>query len=116
MEANASFLSNAQYPIQNDILGGYVGRVLDSLNGWTVALTIFLGLVLYDQCQLLSQNLFALLTNCTDWYIVKKGSIPGTLVKLPFVGAFVQSIHPKFENYYKQWQIGPLSCVSVFHK
>jgi hypothetical protein len=56
MAINASFVSppaNAQYLIQNDILGGYVGRVLDSLNGWNVALALFLGLVLYDQCELL---------------------------------------------------------------
>jgi len=62
MAVNASSVSplaNAQYRVQNDILIGYVGRVLDSLNGWTVALALFLGLVLYDQCELLhDRNVF----------------------------------------------------------
>lgn len=57
--SSVSPLANAQYPVPNDILSGYVGRVLDSLNGWTVALTLFLGLVLYDQCELLhGRNVF----------------------------------------------------------
>lgn len=60
MANNASFVSppaNAPYPVQNDILSSFVGRIVDSLNGWTVALTLLLGLVLYDQCKLLSFNL-----------------------------------------------------------
>lgn len=59
MAVNASFVSpsaNSQYLVQNDILNGYVGRVLDTFNGWTVALALFLGLVLYDQCELFPKN------------------------------------------------------------
>lgn len=49
-------------------------------------------------------------------YIVKKGSIVGPAMKLPFMGPFLESVNPKFEEYYAKWVSGPLSCVSVFHK
>ena len=49
-------------------------------------------------------------------YIMKKGSIVGPAMKLPFMGPFLQSVNPKFEEYYAKWVSGPLSCVSVFHK
>ena len=49
-------------------------------------------------------------------YIWRKGSIVGPSMKLPFMGPFLQSVNPKFEEYYAKWQSGPLSCVSVFHK
>ena len=32
------------------------------------------------------------------------------------MGPFLQSVNPKFEEYYAKWTSGPLSCVSVFHK
>jgi len=70
------------------------------ISGWTVALTLFLGLVLYDQYK----------------YIVNKGPIAGPLLKVPFIGPFLQSVNPKFEEYHAKWMSGPLSCVSVFHK
>jgi sterol 22-desaturase len=37
-------------------------------------------------------------------------------MKMPFIGPFLQSMDPKFEEYYAKWASGPLSCVSVFHK
>lgn len=37
-------------------------------------------------------------------------------MKIPFMGPFIQALHPKFEGYLAQWASGPLSCVSVFHK
>ncbi|KAH8681022.1 cytochrome P450 61 [Xylariales sp. PMI_506] len=49
-------------------------------------------------------------------YQLQKGSIVGPLFKEPFIGPFLQSVNPKFEEYYAKWQSGPLSCVSVFHK
>lgn len=49
-------------------------------------------------------------------YIVSKGSIQGPAWKAPFIGPFLQSMNPKFEEYYGKWVSGPLSCVSVFHK
>jgi C-22 sterol desaturase len=49
-------------------------------------------------------------------YIWNKGSIEGPAMKLPFMGPFLQSVNPKFEEYYAKWASGPLSCVSVFHK
>ena len=47
---------------------------------------------------------------------MRKGSIEGPAWKLPFMGPFLQSMDPKFEEYYAKWLSGPLSCVSVFHK
>ena len=38
------------------------------------------------------------------------------MFKMPFIGPFLQSMNPKFEEYYAKWESGPLSCVSVFHK
>lgn len=38
------------------------------------------------------------------------------MFKEPFMGPFMQSMDPKFEEYYAKWKSGPLSCVSVFHK
>lgn len=49
-------------------------------------------------------------------YIVSKGTIEGPSWKAPFIGPFLQSMNPKFEEYYAKWTSGPLSCVSVFHK
>ena len=49
-------------------------------------------------------------------YILNKGSIAGPIFKMPFIGPFLQSMDPKFEEYYAKWASGPLSCVSVFHK
>jgi len=49
-------------------------------------------------------------------YIMNKGSIEGPAWKMPFIGPFLQSMNPKFEEYYAKWLSGPLSCVSVFHK
>ena len=49
-------------------------------------------------------------------YIYQKGSIVGPAFKMPFIGPFLQSVNPKFEEYYAKWLSGPLSCVSVFHK
>jgi C-22 sterol desaturase len=47
---------------------------------------------------------------------MNKGSIAGPFFKMPFIGPFLQSMDPKFEEYYAKWASGPLSCVSVFHK
>lgn len=40
----------------------------------------------------------------------------GPIFKEPLMGPFLQSVNPKFEEYYAKWLSGPLSCVSVFHK
>jgi sterol 22-desaturase len=49
-------------------------------------------------------------------YLWRKGSIAGPRFKIPFMGPFIQALHPKFEAYEAQWASGALSCVSVFHK
>lgn len=49
-------------------------------------------------------------------YILNKGTIVGPIFKEPLMGPFLQSVNPKFEEYYAKWLSGPLSCVSVFHK
>ncbi|KAH8889779.1 cytochrome P450 [Thozetella sp. PMI_491] len=67
---------------------------------WAVLVTVLAVLVAYDQVS----------------YIVNKGSIAGPAWKMPFIGPFLQSMNPKFEEYHAKWLSGPLSCVSVFHK
>jgi sterol 22-desaturase len=37
-------------------------------------------------------------------------------MKMPFIGPFLESMDPKFEEYVAKWASGDLSCVSVFHK
>ncbi|KAB8337162.1 hypothetical protein FH972_021466 [Carpinus fangiana] len=49
-------------------------------------------------------------------YIWRKGTIVGPTFKMPFIGPFLDSMDPKFEEYNAKWKSGPLSCVSVFHK
>jgi C-22 sterol desaturase len=57
-----------------------------------------------------------MLTKNQVMYIKNKGSIAGPMLKIPFMGPFIQALHPKFDEYLKQFASGPLSCVSVFHK
>jgi len=52
----------------------------------------------------------------TVMYILNKGSLAGPLFKMPFIGPFLESVNPKFEEYKAKWNSGALSCVSVFHK
>ena len=50
-------------------------------------------------------------------YQLNKGSIAGPRFKIwPFIGPFLESLDPKFEEYVAKWNSGPLSCVSIFHK
>lgn len=49
-------------------------------------------------------------------YLRNKGSIVGPNWKIPFMGPFLESMNPKFEEYQAKWASGELSCVSVFHK
>jgi len=74
--------------------------MLPPVNGWTIALTTLAICVAYDQFS----------------YFVQKGSIVGPTFKMPFIGPFLQSVNPKFEEYKAKWYSGELSCVSVFHK
>lgn len=38
------------------------------------------------------------------------------MMKVPFIGPFLESVNPDFKQYHAKWESGPLSCVSVFHK
>lgn len=49
-------------------------------------------------------------------YLLQKDNIAGPQWKVPFMGSFMESINPKFEEYVAKWASGELSCVSVFHK
>ncbi|KAI8945828.1 cytochrome P450 [Xylaria longipes] len=104
MASNASFTS----PLANAIpsagafapqIESVVDAVMNaSLLTWAVSLVALA--VAYDQIS----------------YLLQKGSIVGPAFKEPFIGPFLQSLDPKFEEYMDKWQSGPLSCVSVFHK
>jgi len=78
----------------------YLFDTLKTTSVWTYLVTLFCLCVVYDQVS----------------YITSKGSIEGPAMKFPFMGPFLQSVNPKFEEYYAKWTSGPLSCVSVFHK
>ncbi|KAG0649225.1 Cytochrome P450 [Hyphodiscus hymeniophilus] len=104
MTSNISFASpvaDAKYAqiLGNPQINGFLTKVSE-LSGWTIALTILLVLVAYDQFS----------------YIVQKGSIVGPSWKAPFIGPFLSSMNPKWHEYKGKWDSGELSCVSVFHK
>ncbi|PMD23201.1 cytochrome P450 [Hyaloscypha hepaticicola] len=97
----ASPLADAKYAqiVGHPQIDGLLGK-LGELSGWQIAITLLLVLVAYDQIS----------------YLWQKGSIAGPAWKTPFIGPFLQSMDPKFEEYRAKWASGPLSCVSVFHK
>ncbi|KAK5998207.1 Cytochrome P450 monooxygenase oblE [Cladobotryum mycophilum] len=78
----------------------YVIETITNTGALTWVLTLLAVCVVYDQIS----------------YILSKGNIAGPAWKMPFIGPFLQSMDPKFEEYYQKWLSGPLSCVSVFHK
>ncbi|KAI5785004.1 sterol C-22 desaturase [Peziza echinospora] len=80
--------------------GGVIEQLFGSVSFTSFAVTVFLLCVAYDQ--------FVYQRN-------RKG-IVGPTFKLPFMGPFLESINPKFQEYAAKWASGPLSCVSVFHK
>lgn len=49
-------------------------------------------------------------------YLKKKKSLPGPVLKIPIIGAFMDSLYPTFEGYMNKWKSGELSCVSVFDR
>ncbi|KLU81422.1 cytochrome P450 61 [Magnaporthiopsis poae ATCC 64411] len=75
-------------------------EVISQAGVWSIVVTLLLIAIVYDQWS----------------YQSNKGSIVGPRFKEPFIGPFLQSVNPKFEEYYAKWNSGPLSCVSVFHK
>ncbi|KAK7423757.1 RNA polymerase C-22 sterol desaturase [Neonectria magnoliae] len=96
-----SVLANAKYPSVNiPPQLDYVVDAISNAGAWTITFTLIALCVVYDQFS----------------YIIRKGSIEGPSWKLPFIGPFLESMDPKFEQYHSKWLSGPLSCVSVFHK
>ncbi|KAK6076102.1 cytochrome P450 61 [Seiridium cupressi] len=79
---------------------GLLSEYLSRWGNLQIVITVLLVLITYDQFR----------------YIKQKGSIAGPRFKIPFMGPFIQALHPKFSAYLAQWASGPLSCVSVFHK
>ena len=56
------------------------------------------------------------LTVLAGSYQYRKHGIVGPAWKMPFIGPFLESMHPDFDKYKTKWESGDLSCVSVFHK
>ncbi|OAK94169.1 sterol desaturase [Phaeosphaeriaceae sp. SRC1lsM3a] len=77
-----------------------IGSIFGCWSGWQLLLMVVLLAATYDQAM----------------YIIRKGPIAGPTFKIPFIGPFIQALHPNFDGYLAQWASGPLSCVSVFHK
>ncbi|KJZ78085.1 Cytochrome P450 61 [Hirsutella minnesotensis 3608] len=99
--AFTSVLANAKYaavsvPPHFD----YVYEAIATASPWTLLVTLLAMCVVYDQVS----------------YLIHKGSLTGPSWKAPFMGPFLQSVNPRFEQYYDKWCSAPLSCVSVFHK
>ncbi|KAI1457549.1 cytochrome P450 61 [Annulohypoxylon moriforme] len=105
MAANATSFTSplADFGFAAGNLPPQVDYVLDTIANASVMTWVFTILamaVAYDQIS----------------YLVQKGSIVGPSFKMPFMGPFIESLDPKFEEYLGKWKSGPLSCVSVFHK
>ncbi|KAI9054590.1 hypothetical protein LZ554_001743 [Drepanopeziza brunnea f. sp. 'monogermtubi'] len=106
MADNASFASPlADTKFAQTIGAGPFDGILNtfselSSSSWMIALTLLAMMVVYDQYS----------------YLWQKGSIAGPAFKTPFIGPFLESMNPKFEEYKAKWASGELSCVSVFHK
>jgi C-22 sterol desaturase len=121
MANNVSFaspLADAKYAqiIGQPQIDGVLSR-LGELSIWTILLSLLLCAVAYDQCKwYICYNEEILLILAIVSYIWQKGSIVGPSWKVPFIGPFMQSLDPKFEEYKAKWASGELSCVSVFHK
>jgi hypothetical protein len=47
----ASPRAEAATRVGAQVAGGFVARIIDGMNVWTVLLTLFLGAVVYDQCK-----------------------------------------------------------------
>lgn len=90
--------ANADYVVP--AASGLLANIHASLNGWTIALSLILLAVTYDQCS----------------YKWQKWGIVGPDWKIPFIGPFLESMKPDFKKYLAKWDSGELSCVSVFHK
>ncbi|PSS02118.1 cytochrome P450 61 [Coniella lustricola] len=78
----------------------YVVDAISRMSFWTAFWTVLAVAIVYDQLS----------------YIRNKGTIAGPSWKIPFMGPFLESMNPKFEEYQAKWASGELSCVSVFHK
>jgi sterol 22-desaturase len=48
-------------------------------------------------------------------YRHKKKGLPGDRWLIPVIGKFADSVNPTLQNYQRQWNLGALSCVSVFN-
>lgn len=71
----------------------------------------------FSWLQIIISLLVVALTYDQISYQLSKGSIAGPKYKMwPFIGPFLESLDPKFEEYVDKWNSGPLSCVSIFHK
>lgn len=127
MASNASFTS----PLANAIpsAGSFAPQLetlVDAVTNagiFTWIVTIIALAVAYDQSKwtyktrISCKRFISLTVLCfTVSYLLQKGNIVGPSFKEPFIGPFLQSLDPKFEEYLGKWQSGPLSCVSVFHK
>ena len=122
---NSSFVSptaNAQFAVKVPLLNdGLLSHVAQSITIWNFLSTVLLGLIVYDQCMCIMniqermQRSWKLI-NIIGRYIYNKGGIAGTMLKIPFMGPFLESVFPKMDSYKAKWASGDLSCVSVFHK
>ncbi|KAK2737689.1 RNA polymerase C-22 sterol desaturase [Myotisia sp. PD_48] len=102
-DVKGSFASPSADASMSSLSPGASGLLMTIYNGttaWGAVLALVFMLIAYDQIA----------------YIWRKGSITGPRFKLPFMGPFLESVNPKFEQYKAKWESGELSCVSVFHK
>lgn len=101
VNSTAEILLDQAKPVSTSLLVNAYLWLRQSASLWSVLLTSFIALCVYDQIS----------------YLTKKGAIAGPSFKLwPIMGPFLESMDPKFEEYKAKWASGPLSCVSVFHK
>lgn len=79
------YTSNSSSLLDNKVASSFARRAFDGLNGWTLLLSALIVLLAAEQWR----------------YRNRKGSAAGPAWTIPLMGAFLDSMHPTFEGYYR---------------
>lgn len=120
LKMETSMTGNLASPVAGPVADGFLSWPRGGLSV-SIIIISFLALVLYDQgefaCRRTSDvTSFGMSLTYSVKYIWNKRSIAGPTFKIPFMGPFLESVHPNMDAYKAKWASGELSCVSVFHK
>jgi C-22 sterol desaturase len=96
---NNSFLTNTTSTFVPPFLSNTTYTLPKLPTGLTTAFVIIASLLVLEQIV----------------YRHRKGALPGLKWTIPIIGKLADSVSPTLEMYQRQWDMGPLSAISVFH-